>query len=268
MLYTYSMQRVSKGYTIVEVMIFLAVSAILFAATIGLINGKQAETQFNQKMRDTRSKIQDWLNDVSTGFTGGNPDTQNCIISGGRPQVNSGAPSVSPACIFLGKAIEFPVAGPNADQLQTYSVFGCRLKGCGPTGGLPASLSDATPTPQTAFTETYNLEPAIVKSVCSVAICSPTPIQSTQSHLIGFFTSFNTESTAQQNGNSDLDLDKFNFSGGPGAVNCLELMGGCASPTALTNYTICLSDGRRSAEIIISSQVGAGVETNLKYVAC
>jgi hypothetical protein len=264
MLYTYSMQRVSKGYTIVEVMIFLAISSVLFAATIGLISGKQAETQFNQKMRDTRSKIQDWLNDVSTGFTGGNPDTQNCVISGGRPQVNNGMPPAgyTPSCIFLGKAIEFPVPGPNADQLQTYSVFGCRLTTCNSSGVLPTNLSQATPTPQTALTETYSLEPATVKKV--TASTAPT-----NSLLIGFFSSFNTENTAQQNGNNDLDIDHFNFNGVGSAINCLELLpaSGCNPPTALTNYTICLSDGRRTAEIIISSQAGAGVQTNLRYVA-
>jgi hypothetical protein len=263
------MQRVSKGYTIVEVMIFLAISAVLFAATIGLISGKQAETEFNQKMRDTRSKIQDWLNDVSTGFPGGNPDSQSCVISGNRPQVNNTPPGASyqPACIFLGKAIEFTTSGVGTDQLQTYSVFGCRLIGCGLTGDLPTQLSDAMPTPQTGqgggvdLTETYNLEPAMVKSV--LATTAPT-----DSHLIGFFSSFNTEQSAIQNGNNDLNIEQFNFNGGGNAINCLKLQGACGSTSPLSKYTVCLTDGRRTAEIIISSQAGVGVETNLSFVAC
>src|SRR5579862_8084966 len=100
------MQRVSDGYTIIEVIIFLTVSAIIFAAAANLISGHQAEVEFDQTVRDTQTKVEDWINDVSTGFTGGDPNQLNCTTSGvtGRPVISTAVSAKVPDCIFEGKA--------------------------------------------------------------------------------------------------------------------------------------------------------------------
>jgi type II secretory pathway pseudopilin PulG len=268
------MQRVSSGYTIVEVIIFLAVSAVILAVGVRLVSGQQAQTDFNQKMRDTRSQIQAWLNDVSAGNPGGDVSNQNCKAPGvSKPSINNGSPSVTPDCIFLGKAIQFTDPGFSQDQagnLYAYSIFGRRLSAT--TNQLPTNLADASPIAATAqgsgsadFTQTFSLAPAWVKKVTS--------LPNAGSHLIGFFSSFNTPSSPSNNGVTDLDIDEYNFNGsgtpgnqpGGNAVDkCMQLNGCSATP--LQSFKFCLTDGRRYAQITISSPNGTGARTSLDYI--
>lgn len=115
----------------------------------------------------------------------------------------------------------------------------------------------------------FSLLPAHVKSVTSTPLAG--------SHLLGFFTSFNTEASAADNGNSDLSIYEFNFNGsaapadqagGQPVINCLQLTGSCSSPQLLKTFSFCLADGSRSAQITISSAGGIGASTKLDYVPC
>ncbi|MBI3624088.1 hypothetical protein HY218_00480, partial [Candidatus Saccharibacteria bacterium] len=56
-----------NGFTIVESMIFLAVTGTLMLVAFLMINGKQAQAQFATGVRDFNSKIEDIINDISTG---------------------------------------------------------------------------------------------------------------------------------------------------------------------------------------------------------
>ena len=57
--------RKSGGYTIIEVMIFLAVSAFMFVVAAYFIQGKQANAEFNQGMQAINSSMQKVINDVN-----------------------------------------------------------------------------------------------------------------------------------------------------------------------------------------------------------
>ncbi|HVS79132.1 MAG TPA: prepilin-type N-terminal cleavage/methylation domain-containing protein [Candidatus Saccharimonadales bacterium] len=296
------MQR-SRGYTILEVMIFLAVSAALLGAAINLVTGRQRQVTFDQSVRDTQSKLQDWINDVATGFTGGDPSQQHCTLgSGSRPVVDNGAPSATatPDCVFLGKAIQFTDTTQSANQsgtLYAYSVFGSRLAA---NGDLATNLADSNPIAATGqessgnadLTESFSLAPAQVTSVVSSAIIptTPNPKQSayTDSHLIGFFNSFNTEQSSTENGSEDVNAYQFDFdgssftpgdqSGGAALRECLQLTSGaCKTPNAYDNtmwperlqsLKVCLSDGKYSALITITSNNGLGASVNFDYESC
>ncbi|HEX5447931.1 MAG TPA: hypothetical protein VFW90_01890 [Candidatus Saccharimonadales bacterium] len=282
------MKRVSGGYTILEVMIFLVVSLTLLAAAIKLVSGKQSEVTFDQSVRDIQSKLNDWINDVSTGFPGGDVNQLNCTAApNSRPVINNTGPNVEPDCIFLGKAIQFTTkdASPTQDGLlYVYSVFGNRLH----DGVLPANLSEASPAPAVGragtgnadLTESFSLGSAYVKTVCAIPVGSNI---CTSSHLIGFFSTFNTENTTTENGSEDINAFQFRFNGGDftprgdALVNCLELRGGCGLPLGLPpeqwpekfgSFKICLSDDKHSAQITIQSVNGVGASTKLDYITC
>ena len=58
----------SYGYTIVEVMIFLAVSSLMFLIAVGFISGKQNNVEFTLSVNTLKSDIQQVFNNVSSGY--------------------------------------------------------------------------------------------------------------------------------------------------------------------------------------------------------
>lgn len=285
------MRRVSGGYTIIEVIIFLTITVILFTSAIKLIDGRQAEVTFQQTTQDASSQIQSWINSVPTGFSGANPGQINCTISAGQPLIKAGAPSVTPQCIFLGKAIQFtgtdtsPGSG-NVNQLFAYSIFGCRLVNCNLSGALPTNLTAAVPVVAVSngadLTQQFNLGAVKVIDVTSSAVNS----NYTKSHLVGFFNSSNTELSSGTNGALDLDVYQFRFdgssptpgnqTGGSVLLSCLQLTSNACKaigspdqwPEPLLSLQVCLSDGNRTALLTIKSSYGIGATTKLQYTSC
>jgi hypothetical protein len=118
----------------------LAVTGALFISVAYMLNGRQAETQFNQALRDYESKIQSVANDVSSGFyeTG----VFNCIPgAGSSPVTFNNVPPIQEAgtnqnCIFLGKMIT-----TNTNSSDIFTVMGRRI-----SGGLDVkTIAEATP---------------------------------------------------------------------------------------------------------------------------
>lgn len=102
-----------RGYTILEVMIFVAISGFMLIAAMIAIGGRQQEVQFQQATRDFENKINDFISDVEIGYferdagfsceaTGiVNPEPDIDYTSGldGSVQGQSGD------CVLIGKAI-------------------------------------------------------------------------------------------------------------------------------------------------------------------
>lgn len=159
----------SHGYTIVETIIFLAVTGVLFLSAVGLFSGQQDKTRFTQSLREVAADITTVINETESGYYPGNANF-TCTASGNtRPTVMPGTKDQgsNQDCIFLGKAIQFgmPIAGrcsaANTSGCQDYAVqtiIGRRLDGT--TGRQVQTLEDtdgfgplsgARPTPITPF---------------------------------------------------------------------------------------------------------------------
>ena len=125
------MRSSGRGYTILEVMLFLAITGALFVSAFAIMRGQQTRTQFAQGMRDIESKFRDYINDVSTGYfpTVGSFD---CRVNSGAIQftVNAVAADTTGTnldCIFLGKAIQAQRRpSETTDLLNAYTVVGKR----------------------------------------------------------------------------------------------------------------------------------------------
>jgi type II secretory pathway component PulJ len=265
---------VSDGYTIIEVMIFLAISVALMASAMNLIKGKQAETEFSQKARDAQSKLQSWINNVSTGFTGADPSQDHCKISG-LPEVvtNTSDPApvggYTPECVYLGEAIQLVDSGSNNNTIYAYSVFGTRLNG----GVEPKNLKTSNPEAAAGQGGSVDLTQSLD--------LTPLHVSSTTSHLVGFYNSINTESsTSAGNGQSDVNAYEYAFSGSPSTpadqgntalIQCIELTGPCNTadyPPKLSRLDVCLSDGKRTAQLSVISSSGLGADVTLTYKNC
>lgn len=100
-----------SGFTIVEVLIVLAVSSLIFLVAVAFISGRQAKTQFTVAMNDMRQQVQQIINETSSGYY---PNQNfNCQANAaGQPTITGGTQSqgTKNGCVFLGKVIQFGVA--------------------------------------------------------------------------------------------------------------------------------------------------------------
>jgi type II secretory pathway pseudopilin PulG len=128
-------RRQSAGYTILEVLLVLTISAMLFFSVITLLGGKQAKTAATQAVRDLETQIQNVASEVSSGF---------------GPSTGQGV-----GTIFLGKVMNF-----RDDDGFILNVVGRQFR-TGSTTDV-ANLAEARPTSIPAgaifFEYNYGLE--------------------------------------------------------------------------------------------------------------
>ncbi len=117
----------SRGFTIVEVLIFLAVSSALMVSAFALISGSQNKASFTQSINDVQQQIDSVINNVANGYYSAGETQNKCTLDGnGKPkfdpdvEVNRGS---SALCIFLGRFIAFE---DGSDKYTVYNVAGRR----------------------------------------------------------------------------------------------------------------------------------------------
>ena len=144
-----------SGFTIIEVMIVLGVSGVLFLAAALMISGRQNQTGFATSIQDFETEIQQVANDVANGYY---PNFSNFSCSqttppsgqpilrypGSKTQGTNGGLSTYTdtlqGCAFLGKAIQFAVNTANSPLIDVYPVVGNLAGSDGqPTQGLTGS---------------------------------------------------------------------------------------------------------------------------------
>src|SRR4051812_28553600 len=101
--------KLPLGYTVIEVMIVLAVSGLMFVIATNFISGKQAKTSFTAGSNELASKVQDLIGEVNDGKYSDIPLSCSANI-GGPTSVSDGAPDAetqgtNPQCVFLGKIL-------------------------------------------------------------------------------------------------------------------------------------------------------------------
>ncbi|MES2971666.1 MAG: hypothetical protein V4702_05065 [Patescibacteria group bacterium] len=119
------------GYTIVEVLIFLAVSGGLAASAFALISGKQQSVEFNNAVRDFDNQLHDIANDVATGYFSGGGSFQCDDTGSGSSNVKIKLPGptteqgTSYKCILLGRVFQFARLG-EPGSVRVYNIAGLR----------------------------------------------------------------------------------------------------------------------------------------------
>lgn len=94
-----------QGFTVTEVMIFLAISGLMLVGAIVGVTSNINNTRFNDGVRSTTSFVQGQYNEVSSGRNM-RPDTAGCI--GGQPSVaGPSEPAGMTDCVILGRFLYF-----------------------------------------------------------------------------------------------------------------------------------------------------------------
>jgi hypothetical protein len=187
----------ARGYTVVEVMVFLAVSSALFVIIAGTFSGRQAATEFSAATREMESRLQDIANDISTGFYS-NPGTFRCQVSGGVPAILGTPPGPTQGtnqdCIFLGRVAQFDLGGSSGRRYNLYSIVGARQASDHDVQDFDEAQPRAIAQPTYAFdlTETEQIPPGLtIRSIYAQYGPNRRRIRA-----VGFFSSFGTSAAA------------------------------------------------------------------------
>lgn len=126
------------GYTIIEVMIVLAVSGMMFLIAATFINGKQQRAAFTEGVNEMASRLQGVIEQVNNGQY--SDINLNCNFDSTQPApskvsfpLGANAQGSNSPCVFLGKLLYFsPDASvPNSSKYEIFSIAGGRLDASG-----------------------------------------------------------------------------------------------------------------------------------------
>jgi type II secretory pathway pseudopilin PulG len=276
------MKNPLAGFTIVEVMIFLAVSSVLFIAAAGAFTGRSQQTQFTQAMQDLQSQFRTYANQVRTSYLGGAGQytcAAGTTIIGGtvRPVLTPDASaSTNQDCVLLGRALQVI---PNNDTIYSYPVFGLRnvYNGAVKTDAFPSSINDAAPEPANNgklppdlvwyMAEVYHIPGGLTVKSSSLSGLPGSPEQDL----------FMLYSSLQNNNTTGNEIDAFSQSitFNPGDIkgdtlrSCIE--GTCASArNAVTDgiWKLCLQNGGNKFGELQVKTTPTGITTSLNMDGC
>jgi type II secretory pathway pseudopilin PulG len=258
-----------QGYTIVEVMVFLAISGFMFIIAAGFVSGRQSTAEFKQGMNSINDQVRQVINDVGNGFYPSNGNFPCNGASPGPPQftgpiVEQGA---NQGCVFLGKVIQFSMDS-DPSSYGVYSIAG-RQTVNGMKDVSPSSFVQAQPRPVTAptsLTENKTIE----WSLRVTSMYNGTPAN--QIGAVGFFGSFNqsTRGSSQTVAAVAIPGSALNRSGS----QMVTLLNAPTEPLALDNamaanpnpdITICFQGGlRQFGSLRIGGTSGQRLATNIR----
>jgi hypothetical protein len=270
------------AYTIIETMIVLSISTILFISAAGLFHSDRKNVEFSQAATELESKIRFWVNSVSTGAFLENLK-YSCSVSTGRPVLSLAGPG-GQSCIYVGKMIE---AVPTTSDIYSYEILGRRLDSNGdPVTDLSSTnpITSANPEPAGVsggigfktfayqdFAEKYTVpngakvlsakigpqENDILKAYTNLQATSTTSRQLTM-YASQFAADINSTPTGSSVGQSSV-------------IDCAEELTSCTGHNNIstTGWQVCIqsADGSKTAVINVLPAV-TGVTTRIDFVTC
>lgn len=233
------------GYTIIEVMIVLAISGVMFLIAANFISGKQAKTSFTEGSNEFVSQVQSVVAEVVDGQY---PDDASlgCSAGGSNLTFNSnGTQGNNAPCVFIGKFMHFSVGG-NASAYETFSLAAARDK----TSLTTAEVTAITPahSAPTDFTQQGTIPQSL--NVKSVKVTDTSGVTH-NTWGIGFAQSLGTTTNGFFNsGSQTVGMFYSNAlnSGTDNEASADAALTGSHLKVA-SSAVICLTDGTRTAEV-------------------
>ncbi|HVX23941.1 MAG TPA: hypothetical protein VG992_01200 [Candidatus Saccharimonadales bacterium] len=272
----------TSGYTIIEVMIFLAISGMMFVMAAVFISGKVAKTQFRDGMNQLASTLQTYINESASGRF---PDTASFNCSAGANFLTfspgNSAQGTHDDCVFLGYMLQFhpavnaasPGISNSTTQFNAFTIAGSRAGTDNLNPSLPAQtlLNNTTPTAVT-LTPNSSFFPVVENTAYSLPITKVWVNYSgtfKPADGFGFITQFaQSGSGSNVNGGTIVSLADYNasFGGTPTTGVTTKVAANAINSTLSsgTNYlqyapagqaVICVNDGAgRIASVSVGSQ--------------
>ena len=260
------------GFTIIEVMMVLAISGVLLLSASVTLNGRRQSTEFSQAALDLQSQLQSIANSVSSQAIPGIKQftCAPVLISGVmRPTLTSGS-ATNQDCIYLGQVVQ---TAAGSTSLYSYPVFGLRTvyNGSTDTGNAPNSPAEANAAPA------INSSDAIISSLKTtytmmngLSVVSA-KLGGTESDILTFYSSLQNNNTS----GNEIDVAAMPVTGNAAAPDaqvkgCIEYFSGCpasGTPANNSSWNLCVSAGGRQAQLSVKA-IATGIVTNLNMNGC
>ncbi|HEX7633093.1 MAG TPA: prepilin-type N-terminal cleavage/methylation domain-containing protein [Candidatus Saccharimonadales bacterium] len=253
--------RGSRGYTIIEVMIVLAVSGVMFLIASSFVSGKQGRTAFTEGVNELASTIQDTIEGVTNGqYT----DIKvNCNFNGTTTSITAIGASgqgTNSKCVFLGKVLHFAEDDTHGDtpsqQYEVLSLAGGRV---GLNNKPITDLVSAKPAVIPSLTAQATIPQRL--NVTNVKVNNGAVISYGVALLQGLGTAETTGDVA--NGTQNVGLWYVeDLSDNKDTATATGIIAGGAKLKPAQRIDICISDGSRYATITLGAngnQLGVNV---------
>lgn len=140
------------GFTVVETLIVLAITGVMFVSIVGIVSGRQSKTQFNQAANAMQTEIEQIINEVQSGYS---PDTSGFTCAANpTPSTSQGT---NGKCVSLGKVVQF-----DTEKYFVYSLAGNKYSSIR-SDYTAQSFEDAVPIVRTNATQTVGLKYGLTK---------------------------------------------------------------------------------------------------------
>jgi prepilin-type N-terminal cleavage/methylation domain-containing protein len=257
------------GYTIIEVMIVLAVSGVMFMIAATFISGKEASTAFTEGSNEFATQLQTVVEQVVDGQY--SDISFNCAIGGdGLPDITlptaaqegEDLQGTNSPCIFLGKFIHFDEQG-NLTKFEVFSLASSRLAATIATAPIQPIAPAASPidlTDQEVVPQSLQVKYVLVNGEAAPDVYGIGFVQSlgTQEEP-GLYTSGAQSVSMVYSTAISNDMDE---------QDAATQITGIGVLRTATSAVICLTDGSRYAELDLGNDDATGSElsVNLEVV--
>lgn len=229
------------GFTIVEVLVVVAVTGALFVSVVLLVAGRQQKAQFQQAVNNVTAQIETAINEAQSGYPG---NTAGCRNTGSTYT----ATSPDSSCIFLGKAIQFTTNANENATMGIHTIVGKRDS---------TSVADAQP-----YTFAFETKPLWY----DLQVIST----NTQTAMLAFTLDYSQGADGTSRGTLGVNVWRVTGAGLGNTFDTWENRSLAASltPNPAAGTRICLAHGGANADRSVLLTIGAGqssrVQTDIK----
>jgi len=245
------------GYTIIEVMIVLAVSGVMFLIGSTFISGKQEQASFTAGINSMATAIQNVIEQVTDGQYSDVP--LNCSVNTNTLQFSStGSVNVqgtNSLCIFRGKVIHF--YGSPTSNYEVINLADARADSAAENGyvnssvkGVPGLTTQAV-VPETLYITDFKVNGSVSNNY-NLAILQSLGVANT--------------SGGYQSGAQSIELANSTTlsSASPAKGSETSIIGGNPIMPLINSASICFSDGTQYGLIDLGVSGGSPVSVNIK----
>lgn len=249
------------GYTIVEVMVVLAISGVMFVIAASFIAGKQAQTAFTEGTNELASRLQATISEVNDGqysdiilhCTLG--ATQLNFDTSIQQQTGTNAP-----CVFVGKFLHFSEGG-DSTKYETFDLAGARCV-ASVTGQCVTTLDGPPAVTAVELGDDLTTHDVIPQGLYISDPVNNTPVQVTDTNGVthnvygfGFAQSLGVPDGRGGfvSGGQTISMIYSDSLGSSGLQEDMAASALIGTLKPASSATVCVTDGTRYAQILIGN---------------